>query len=124
MNYKRRKNDKHQTIMNSHKNITLEKWSGFAKGQQILMIANEINRVKNILEKNNSDDIRSSYERALDLVDITIQDRKWKDHLKELLRCREFIGMLYCERNFDLNNLLLNNLVLLSSEAYNLLNKK
>ncbi len=49
--------------------MTLERWSCFAKGQQILMIANEINRAKNILSKNNSDDVNSSYERALDLID-------------------------------------------------------
>jgi hypothetical protein len=109
--------------MNIHKTMTLEKWSGFSKGQQVLMIANEINRAKNILLKNNSDDINSSYERALDLIDITVQDIKWKSNLKEMLRCREFIGLLYCERNSYLNDLLLNNLILLSSEAYNLLNK-
>ena len=55
--------------MNLHKSMTLERWSCFAKGQQILMIANEINRAKNILSKNNSDDVNSSYERALDLID-------------------------------------------------------
>lgn len=110
--------------MNTHKSMTLEKWSGFSKGQQILMIANEINRAKNILSKNNSDDIKSSYERALDLIDITVQDSKWENNLKELLRCREFIGMLYNERDSYLNNLLLNNLILLSPEAYNILNKK
>jgi hypothetical protein len=109
--------------MNQHKTITLEKWSSFSKGQQILMIANEINRVKNILLKNNSDNINSSYERALDLIDITVQDQKWASNLKELLRCREFIGMLYCERNPYLNDLLLHNLILLNTEAYNLLNK-
>jgi len=109
--------------MNQHKSMTLERWSFFSKGQQILMIANEINRVKNILLKNNSDDINSSYERALDLIDITVQDSKWGNNLKELLRCREFIGMLYCERDPYLNNLLLNNLILLNPEAYNLLNK-
>jgi len=88
------------------------------------MISNEINRAKNILAKNNSDDINSSYERALDLIDITVQDLKWKNRLNEILRCREFIGMLYYERDSYLNNLLLNNLILLSPEAYNMLTKK
>ncbi len=110
--------------MNQHKSMTLERWSFFSKGQQILMIANEINRVKNILLKNNSDDINSSYERALDLIDITVQDLKWGNNLKEILRCREFIGMLYFERNSYLNNLLLHNLLLLSPDAYNMLNTK
>ncbi|MGD0712310.1 MAG: hypothetical protein ABR968_14135 [Bacteroidales bacterium] len=74
--------------------------------------------------KNNSDDINSSYERALDLIDITVQDFKWGNNLKEILRCREFIGMLYFERNSYLNNLLLHNLLLLSPDAYNILNIK
>ena len=110
--------------MNIHKNLTLDKWSLYSKGQQILMIANEINRAKNFLKKNDFEIAKNSYERALDLIDITIQDDKWKNNLKEILRCKEFIGFLYYEKNYTLNTLLLNNLILLNSESYNLLNKK
>jgi hypothetical protein len=110
--------------MNSHKNLSVDKWSEYSGGQQILMIANEINRAKNSLIKNNSDDALSCYERALDLIDITLQDSKWKNKLKELLRCREFIGTLYYEKSLKLNTLLFDNLILLNSEAYNILHRK
>jgi hypothetical protein len=107
--------------MNLHKTLSVEKWSAFSKGQQILMIANEINRAKNSLTRNKPEDAKSCYERALDLTDITINDTKWKNDLKELLRCREFIGMLFCETNLELNEILYKTLILLNPESYNLL---
>jgi len=110
--------------MNSHKNLNVDKWSKYSRGQQILMIANEINRAKNSLIKNHSEDALSCYERALDLIDITLQDSKWKNKLKELLRCREFIGILYYKNELKLNTLLFDNLILLNSEAYNILHQK
>ena len=98
-----------------------ETWVNYSKEQQILMIANEINRAKNAMLKKYTDDARSSYERALELLVLTIDDIKWRNNLKEITRCKEVVAMLYVEMNINLNNLLYNCLIQLNSKAYNML---
>ncbi|MFA6924289.1 MAG: hypothetical protein WC223_08555 [Bacteroidales bacterium] len=55
-----------------HKNLTVEKWSVYSKAQQILMIANELNRAKNMPEKNKINETNLCYERAFELIDLTV----------------------------------------------------
>ena len=98
-----------------------EKWIKYTKEQQILMIANEINRAKNAILKNYYEDAKCCYERALELLVLTIDDFKWRNNLKEIIRCKEFVATLYIEMNINLNNLLYNCLIQLNSKAYNML---
>jgi hypothetical protein len=106
-----------------HKNLTPEKWAGYSKGQQILMIANELNRAKNWIKKNQWDETNHCYERAFELIDLTLEDLKWKTGVRELLRCREVLGALYMQQQKDgaINHLAYKCLIALSSEAYNVL---
>jgi hypothetical protein len=106
-----------------HKNLTPEKWAGYSKGQQILMIANELNRAQNWLEKQQYDEVNHCYERAFELTDLTVEDAKWAGGTRELLRFREILGGLYIQQMKDsaLNQMAYKALIRLSSEAYNLL---
>lgn len=90
------------------------------------MIANEINRVKNWIRKKQLTDTKLAYERVFELIDLTVEDKKWKGRNRELLRFREIISELYCNSNMDeqLNNQCLNGLVFLNTESYNLMNRK
>jgi len=109
-----------------HKSLTSEKWSSYSKGQQILMIANELNRAKNWIVKEENKEVNFAYERVFELIDLSIEDPKWGIGLKELLRLREIIGMLYLEPKKDIqfNKLCYSSLIAFSHESYNLMNGK
>lgn len=80
-----------------HKNLTQEKWNALSKEKQILNIASELMRAKNSLEKKYLDNFQNSLDRALELIDLTINDReKWQGgSLRELLRFREYSAGFY-----------------------------
>ena len=59
-----------------HKNLTLEKWSKYTLGQQVLMIGNELNRATNLLKNNMIPEVKNCYERAMELTDLTSADIK------------------------------------------------
>jgi hypothetical protein len=102
-------------------NISPERWSSFTRGQQILMIGSELERVKSRLLNNDRENINPCYERIFELVDLTIEDKKWENKLGELLRFREVIGELYMqkEKDFELNLLAYNTLICLSPQSFN-----
>jgi len=91
-----------------HKNLESAKWQKFSMKQRELMIANELNRAKNWIEKNDLEEVNNCYERALELLDLTVEITKSANRLKEYLRLREMVGKLYIEKN---GNLKLNNQV-------------
>ena len=82
--------------MTQHASLTLERWSQFTLDQQVVMIANEMNRASKVL--GHGDDIRrkNAYERALSLVDLTIKANTGRGLRRELLRWRDLIAELYC----------------------------
>ena len=93
-----------------HKNLTPNKWQKFSVKQRELMIANELNRAKNWIEKNDLQEVNNCYERALELLDLTVEITKSGNRLREYLRLREMIGKLYIEKKgrLKLNNQVFN----------------
>ena len=108
-----------------HQSLNLEKWSSFSKMQQVLMVANELNRAQNWISKNENNESNLAYERAFELIYLTVADQKWKSSRKEWLRLKETIGELYTQTKKDihLNNLCLSLLTSFSTESYNMLQK-
>jgi hypothetical protein len=106
-----------------HKSLTSEKWAKYTKGQQILMIANELNRAKNLYDRNMIPEVKNCYERAFELTDLTSEDLKWRGRLKELRRFREILASIYAEKNgnAELNLKLYDALIKMVPEAYNML---
>jgi len=74
--------------------MTVEKWSSYPEYQQILMIANELNRAKNGIKINDPKRVRPSLERAFNLIDLTVQVTPGRKS-RELLRCREKLAEIY-----------------------------
>jgi hypothetical protein len=95
-----------------HTTLTEEKWGKFDFYKQILMIANELNRAKNWIEKKDFREVKLCYERAFELLYLTIEIRNNKKKLRELLRFKEMLGMLYMKdyptlkENFNLLKIL------------------
>ncbi len=74
-----------------------ERWSGFPFDRQILMIANELNRAKNLLrDANDPAESTRCLERAFELLDLTIEGASGTSRY-EFLRFREVLGQLYAD---------------------------
>jgi len=106
-----------------HKTLTTEKWRSYPRFQQLLMVANEMNRAQNALMKNDKDNAIHAWERAFELTDLTISDPKNRNSMKELLRFRELAGELYLNPEISSNKILMETLISLDSRAYNSLKK-
>jgi hypothetical protein len=67
----------------------------FTLGQQILQIGAEMQRGLDHLDSADMCRLRPCYERAFDLVDLTVQVNARPHLRRELLRWREVVGELY-----------------------------
>lgn len=105
-----------------HTHLTSEKWKSFSLDNQILMIANEINRAKNWIEKKDFKKVSNCYERAFELIDLTVDCSKNKNFIRELLRYRELLATEYIQKvdNPKTNLGLLRVLLTLNSDCFNL----
>ena len=73
-----------------HKNLTPEHWFTFSLFEQLANVGTDIERTIQWKAKNNLDYCQKAFERALELLDLTIADPKNKGaRLKELVRVRE-----------------------------------
>ena len=86
-----------------HKNLTKEKWQGFSKEDQILNIAAEFSRAKNGLTDNDEKQVLDCLNRAFELLDLTINDPRWRRGLNELLRFRDVLAQFYITKDKNLN---------------------
>ena len=102
-----------------HKNMTVEKWFAYPRYQQVLMIANELNRAQNALMRGDQDNAIHAWERAFELTDLTVEDKKNGRWLKELLRFRELLGETFVTLNADMNSSLMKALITFDPLAYN-----
>ncbi len=107
-----------------HSHLNPGRWEKYSATQQILMISNELNRAINCLVDHHDADAEKCFERAIELTDLTIEDKRWKNGLKELLRFREGLSYLFLIKDPDLTRLYLSSLLLLNAEAYNMLYSK
>jgi hypothetical protein len=78
-----------------HATLSPERWSAFSLDQQILMIANEMNRAGKLTRPGDGDRRRSAYERVLNLTDLTIRVRTKRTFRREMLRWRDLVAEMY-----------------------------
>ena len=83
--------------MTQHASLTLERWSTFSRDQQVLMIANEMNRAGRLFGSEDRVRLANAYERILRLADLTIEVQASRSVRRELLRWRELAGGVYLE---------------------------
>lgn len=73
-----------------HKELSPERWFKFSLFEQLANVGADVGRTINWRNKGNMIDSAMAFERALELLDLTIIDQKNKGpRLKELLRVRE-----------------------------------
>lgn len=73
------------------------RWPGFSRDRQILMIANELNRARNLLEgARDPAESGRCLERAFELIDLTVEEAAGTARF-ELLRFREALARTYAD---------------------------
>lgn len=74
-----------------HKDIATGKWGALSLAEQLGNVGSEIHRA---VQWQNKDEAlyKQAIARAFELLDLTIQDVRWKTRLKELTRVREALG--------------------------------
>lgn len=89
-----------------HKDLK-DRWNKFSKKQQLGNIGSEIARIRYWDKKGDKKARNNSIERALELIDFTFDDPKWKNYegLRELAYIRELLADLYIEGGFYKINL-------------------
>lgn len=75
-----------------HKQLAAGRWQKLNFLEQMANIGSEVGRAINWKNKSNQEYSRLAFERALELLDLTIADPKNKKRLRELLRLREVLA--------------------------------
>ena len=72
-----------------HKELAAGRWRELPLVEQMANIGGEVERALSWREKGNEDYSRRAFERALELVDITLAHPHRPSHLREIARLRE-----------------------------------
>jgi hypothetical protein len=81
--------------MTQHAGLDPVRWSRFTLDQQVLMIANEMNRARKLMTDEDRERRLDSYARILQLTDLTVQVQTRSAVRRELLRWRDLVAELY-----------------------------
>jgi hypothetical protein len=82
-----------------HKNLANGRWFELSLLEQMANIGSEVERAIKWKNKNNIDYSRMAFERALELLDLTVADKKNKKRLKEIMRVREVLADYFAFKN-------------------------
>jgi len=74
-----------------HKDLAAGRWNKLLFVEQMANIGSEVERALNWRIKKNADYAQKAFERALELIDLTLDNEKNYAHLKEVARMREAI---------------------------------
>lgn len=77
--------------------IDAQRWQNLTFDQQLGNIASELSRAIKFKNQNDVSHMNSSLLRLIELLDLTIDDRKNRLRLRELCRFREVVSDWYCQ---------------------------
>ena len=85
-------------MSDQHPDLAAGRWKNLSFVEQMANIGSEVERALHWQTKNNSVYSQKAYERALELIDLTLDETRVFSRLKELARVREalvdyFFGM-------------------------------
>lgn len=72
-----------------HKTLLPDRWFELSLVEQLANVGSDIERTIQWRKKGNLEYSQQAFERALELIDLTVADPKNKKRLKEVLRVRE-----------------------------------
>jgi hypothetical protein len=101
-----------------HQNLET-RFASFPQEQQLLMVANELNRANHQL--NHPPEYRRALERGMELLDLLCRDPRWKRALAELRRAREVMAGYFCQPEPADVSTLQNTLIALHEKSWKML---
>jgi len=87
--------------------MDLERWKKINNREQLLHIRAELIRAGG-WQRKDKNNFLLALERALELIDLTISDEKWKENILMPLRLREEVAKFYALQRTDDISLLYN----------------
>jgi hypothetical protein len=75
-----------------HTDLTQDRWNKFTFFEQMANVGSEVERAIKWKNKENKEYSSLAFERALELLDLTIADNKNTKRLKEIARVREALA--------------------------------
>jgi hypothetical protein len=82
-----------------HRELGQGKWKKLSLIEQMANIGSEVERAINWKNKNDEEYSRMAFERALELIDLTMADEKNRRRLLEISRVREFLADYFVGEN-------------------------
>ena len=73
-----------------HPDLTAERWGQFSLAEQLANVGSEVGRMVRWRERDGRLMTRA-FDRALELLDLTLADPRWRDRLREIARIRELL---------------------------------
>ena len=83
------------TVM--HQELAAGRWQKMSLIEQMANIGSEVERAFHWKEKNNSDRMMKAFERALELLDLTLDCPNHRLRLKEIARVREVLVDIFLQ---------------------------
>ncbi len=84
-----------------HKELAAGRWLELSLPEQLANIGSEVHRSINWFLKKD-DRFQNAFERALELFDLTLEDKRWIGRYKEICRSREiFCSLLLDGKSYD-----------------------
>ena len=72
-----------------HKQLASGRWNELSFVEQMANVGSEVARAISWKNKNNAGYSQRAFERALELLDLTLEDKKNRNRLREIARVRE-----------------------------------
>jgi hypothetical protein len=82
-----------------HKEFASGRWAKMSLAEQMANVGSEVSRALNWQKKGKSDLSQRAFNRALELLDMTIAPIKKYSRLRELFRVREVMVDFFCGTN-------------------------
>ena len=82
-----------------HKNLGQKKWQKLSLIEQMANIGSEVERAINWKQKKDKEYSKLAFERALELIDLTMADKKNLKRLQEITRVRESLVDYFAGEN-------------------------
>ena len=79
----------------AHAGLSAARFARFSRAQQLMAIANEMNRASKLFGPGDEERLGEAYERVLALVDLTVEVNGARSLRRELLRWRGLVAEQY-----------------------------
>lgn len=86
-------------MTHQHRELAAGRWYGLSFFEQMANVGTEVGRTISWKNRNRQDYSQRAFDRALELLVLTISDRKNRSRLRELLRVREALADCYAFDN-------------------------